>query len=85
VDGIAAPPRCLMAKLRARGGPGANPGEVLIEIVTLGDYAKVMAIDSATGTEVSIIGPKNAHRAGLKAAALRKLDYVLNKKDAGPD
>jgi hypothetical protein len=82
VDGIAAPPRRLMAKVRARGGPGSSPGEVLIEIVTVGAYAKVMAIDPATGTEVSIIGPRTAHRASLKAAALSKLDFVLKKKGA---
>lgn len=54
--------------------------EVLIEIVTLGAYAKVSAIDPVTGIEVSVVGPGNATRASLEAAALNKLDYVLKKK-----
>ena len=56
--------------------------EVFIEIVTLGAYAKVSAIDAETGTEVSVVGPGNATRASLEAAALNKLDYVLKKKAA---
>jgi hypothetical protein len=54
--------------------------EVLIEIVTVGAYAKVAAIDSATGTEVSITGPADAERSTLEAAALRKLEFVLSKR-----
>jgi hypothetical protein len=60
-----------------------NGREVLIEIVTLGTFAKVTAIDSATGTEVSVTGPANASRASLEAAAMSKLQFVL-KKNAGP-
>ncbi len=61
----------------------SNDGrEILIEIVTLGAYAKVSAIDPVTGTEVSVMGPGNATRASLEAAALAKLDYVLKKKAA---
>ncbi len=56
--------------------------EVLIEIVTLGAFAKVSAIDPVTGTEVSLMGPGNATHASLEAAALAKLDYVLKKKAA---
>jgi hypothetical protein len=62
--------------------PLSDGREVLIEIVTLGGYAKASAIDPLTGTEVSIIGPANATRASLEAAALAKLDYVLKKKTA---
>ena len=54
--------------------------EVLFEIVTLGDYAKITAIDPVTGTEVSLSGPANADPAALKAVAMRKLDYVLKRK-----
>ena len=56
--------------------------EILIEIVTIGAYAKVAAIDAATGMEVSITGPADADRATLEAAAIRKLQFVLNKKNA---
>ena len=62
--------------------PGQGRREVLIEIVTLGAYAKATAIDAETGTEVSITGPASATRASLEAAALNKLEYVL-KKQAG--
>lgn len=66
-----------MAKLHSGSGR-----EVLIEIVTLGTYAKVTAIDSATGTEISMTGPANAPRASLEAAAVSKLEFVLKKKNA---
>ena len=62
--------------------PLSDGREVLIEIVTLGAFAKVSAIDPLTGTEVSLMGPGNATRASLEAAALAKLDYVLKKKAA---
>jgi hypothetical protein len=56
--------------------------EILIEIVTIGAYAKVTAIDAATGTEVSITGPADADRITLETAAIRKLQFVLNKQSA---
>ena len=63
--------------------PGQKPGrEILIEIVTIGAYAKVTAIDPVTGTEVSLTGPANAGEATLKAAARRKLDFVLKKRQS---
>jgi hypothetical protein len=58
-----------------------KPGkEILIEIVTIGVYAKVSAIDPVTGTEVSLTAPANADEKSLKAAARRKLDFVLKKR-----
>ena len=56
--------------------------EILIEIVTIGAYAKVVAIDAATGTEISLAGPADADRSTLEAAAVRKLQFVLNKQKA---
>jgi hypothetical protein len=65
---------------------GKKPGrEILIEIVTVGAYAKVSAIDPDTGTEVSLIGPAGADEGTLKEAARRKLDFVLKKRDRAPD
>ena len=64
--------------------PASGGREVLVEIVTLGAYAKATAIDAETGTEVSITGPANATRASLEAAALSKLEYMLKKKSGGP-
>jgi len=63
-----------MPARRSNGGR-----DVLIEITTVGAYAKVAAIDAATGTEISITGPANADRATLEAAAIKKLEYVLTK------
>jgi hypothetical protein len=54
--------------------------EILIEIVTIGAYAKASAIDSTTGTEVSITGPASADRASLEAAAVAKLEFMLKKR-----
>ncbi len=56
--------------------------EILIEIITIGAYAKIVAIDSATGTEISLTGPADADRSTLEAAAVRKLQFVLNKQKA---
>ena len=53
--------------------------EVFFEVYRLGSFAKVSAIDSVTGTEISLIAPANASESTLRAAALQKLDYVLAK------
>jgi hypothetical protein len=63
-----------MARMRGLGR------EIFIEIHTVGTYAKVSAIDSQTGIEVSITGPANADRNALESAAVAKLEYVLKKQ-----
>jgi hypothetical protein len=55
-------------------------GEILVEFVQLGNTVKVTAIETASGTEASIVGPANAPQSALKAAALQKLNYVLKKQ-----
>ena len=55
--------------------------EVLIEFVVHGAFVKVTAVDPTTGIEASIKGPAAASRADLSAAAMRKLDYVLKKRN----
>jgi len=60
--------------------PRENEREVLIEIVRLGAYAKVSAIDPVTRTEISIVGPANADETTLKSAALKKLEVALKKR-----
>lgn len=55
-------------------------GEVLIEFHVVGHLVKVSAIDPKTLTEVSIMGPAGESREILKATAIRKLQYVLAKK-----
>lgn len=59
--------------------PGGN--EIYVEFVVQGAFVKATAIDSKTGKEASIIGPANASRADLSQAALRKLEYVLKKRN----
>ena len=57
-------------------------GEIYVEFVIQGHFVKATAIDAATGTEASVVGPAGAGRAALAEAARRKLEYVLKKKDA---
>jgi hypothetical protein len=54
-------------------GDRPQPGEVYFEFVAIGRTVKVSAIDAATGTEVSIIGPATASQADLRRLALQKL------------
>lgn len=56
--------------------------EVYFEIRRVGAYLKVTAIDSLTGTEVSVVGPATGSHAQLKATAMRKLRYVLDKQSS---
>ncbi|WP_181705412.1 DUF6898 family protein [Chthonobacter rhizosphaerae] len=49
------------------------PRRILFEISVVGAYAKVAAIDEATGVEVSIVGPASAPRLDLQRLAERKL------------
>ncbi len=59
-----------MAKLR----------EALFEFHQIGGYVKVSAVDPDTLTEVSMVGDPAAGVTALKRAALRKLEYVLARK-----
>ena len=54
--------------------------EIFVEFVAHGNTVKATAIDSATGTEASIVGPATAGREALTQAAIRKLEFVLKKK-----
>ncbi len=56
------------------------PDEIIIEFHRIGGSVKVSAMDPATLTEVSIIGPANAGEEILKRNVLRKLEFVLAKK-----
>jgi hypothetical protein len=57
-------------------------GEVLFEFRQIGNTVKVSAIDPASNTEVSIMGPASAGEHNLKMIALRKLHYVMARRDA---
>ena len=54
--------------------------EVLIEFRRVGSYIKVSAVDPDTLTEVAIVGDPAAGESALKQAAVRKLEYVMNRK-----
>ncbi len=62
--------------------PAETPaaGEIYFEFIPVGAYVKVVAIDAATGVEVSIVGARAAGQATLERAALAKLRYVLEKR-----
>ncbi len=54
-------------------------GDVIIEFHQVGAYVKVSAVDTATYTEVSIVGDPTRSEEALKRAAIRKLEYVLER------
>jgi translation initiation factor 1 (eIF-1/SUI1) len=60
----------------------AEPREVYFEFIVIGAAVKVMAIDAATGTEVSVIGPASAAQADLERLALAKLKARLAREGA---
>lgn len=63
--------------------PYPPTGEIIIEFHVIGHLVKVSAIDTKSLTEVSIMGPANESREVLKATAVRKLHYVMAKKQGG--
>ena len=65
--------------LRAMSDPAQNR-EILFEFQRVGAYVKVMAIDAATGVEISIVGAAGSSELILKRTAASKLLYVLRKQ-----
>lgn len=54
---------------------------VIVEMIGVGRYVKVTAVDTRTGIEATIVGdPRRGERA-LREAAVRKLRYVMEKKE----
>jgi Domain of unknown function (DUF6898) len=62
----------------------AQPREVFFEFVAIGAAVKVTAIDAATGTEVSVMGPAGAAQADLEQLAIGKLRARLMREAAKP-
>lgn len=52
-------------------------GDVLLEIVQMGNVCRCSAIDVRTNTEVSIVAPANYSRFTMEQNAIRKLRRVL--------
>ncbi len=54
-------------------------GDIIIEFYQVGAFVKVTAVDTATYTEVSMVGDPKRSEEALKRAAVRKLEYVLKR------
>lgn len=65
---------------RAMSGDG---NEVIIEILQVGNAVKVVAVDAKSGLEVSIVGSPSMSEEMLKRNAVKKLNYMLEKQNAG--
>lgn len=62
-------------------GPGKGTGsEVYFEFLQIGGQMRVVAIDAATGTEVTIIAPLTATQVQMQTIALAKLRRRLELK-----
>jgi hypothetical protein len=57
----------------------SKPGNVIIEFHHVGAFVKVSAIDTETYTEVSIVGDPTRSDDALKRAAIRRLEYVMER------
>lgn len=57
-----------------------EPREVFFEFIAIGSIVKVVAIDAATGTEVTVMGPVSAAQADLQQLALSKLKARLARE-----
>jgi len=55
--------------------------DIYFELVRLGHSVKVVAIDSLTAVEVSVVGPATAARSDLERLALRKLQARLRREE----
>jgi hypothetical protein len=59
---------------------GSGRRELYFEFVTIGSAVKATVLDAATAIEASILAPATTPRSMLERLAIRKLDYVLNRK-----
>lgn len=52
---------------------------IIFEMIVVGEYVRVAAVDVTTGVEVVTMGPKSATEIELKRLGARKLMSVLEK------
>ena len=57
---------------------------IIFEFINLGGYVKVSAVDTRSGTEVSIIGDPRRGEQALRRIALRKLERAMEKAAKPP-
>jgi len=55
----------------------------IVEYVVIGNSVKVTAFDPTTLREVSVIGARNLPQKQLANLAIRKLEYMLGRANAG--
>lgn len=60
---------------------GPSHGEYIIEFTTMGNSVKATAIDPHSLVEATVIGPASATQQQLSELAVRKLLYVLSKRE----
>lgn len=58
----------------------AEPENIIVEMIPVGNFIKVSAVCERTGTEVSIVGDPKTSKSVLEATAVKKLRYVMSKK-----
>lgn len=60
--------------------PPSGSSGVIVEFMSVGRHLRVTAIDEYSGTEAVIIGDPAMSQEFLKKQALKKLHYVMSKK-----
>lgn len=66
------------------GTQSGKPGdEAIVEFIRVGSMLKVVAVDTVTGLEVSMIGDPRRSSQELGRLAVQKLRYALAKKKQG--
>ena len=58
----------------------AEPRNIIVEFVNVGNALKVTAVCEDTGREVSFVGDPRASEFELKRLAVNKLKYVMRKE-----
>ena len=58
-----------------------NDDRYIIEFITMGKSVKITAIDPDTLTEVCVIAPTSLPKKEMAELAVRKLHYMLQKKE----
>lgn len=65
-----------------------RPGEIYIEFFTIANQIKAVAVDAATGIEVTVFGPKSVTRNEIQTLAIRKLkrriEQLRQQQDTRP-
>lgn len=55
-------------------------GEFIFEYVVMGNFVKATIFHTATMREVSVVGARGTPKEMLEKLAMRKLQYIMNKK-----